>query len=101
LGIWVIDRIITELFAVDKCFKTSINNAHIKWKNSKTTNTPETISSAALPFSKRSASNMNSNGPYVMCHYDVVIGVCPLAGFKTVKVKPGKCSKQLTKHPFK
>jgi hypothetical protein len=49
---------------------TSINNAHIKWKNSKTSNTPETISSTIFGSAA------------------ILIGECPLAGFKTVKVKP-------------
>jgi hypothetical protein len=28
---------------------------------------------------------------WILCHYDLVIGECPLAGFKTVKVKPAFC----------
>jgi hypothetical protein len=68
---------------------TSINNAHIKWKNSKTTNTPETISSTNFG----SAVILQTLGVkyelhWTLRHYDLVIGECPLAGFKTVKVKP-------------
>jgi hypothetical protein len=63
---------------------TSINNAQIKWKNSKTTNTPETIYSTIFG----SAAILQTLGVKYELHYDLVIGECPLAGFKTVKVKP-------------
>jgi hypothetical protein len=67
---------------------TSIN-AHIKWKNSKTTNTPETISSTIFG----GAAILQTLGvkyemQWTLRHYDLVIGECPFAGFKTVKVKP-------------
>jgi hypothetical protein len=68
---------------------TSINNVHIKWKNSKTIKTPKTISSTIFG----STAILQTLGikyelQWTLRHYDLVIGECPLAGFKTVKVKP-------------
>jgi hypothetical protein len=77
------------LFAVNKCFK-QLPNANIKWKNSKTTNTPETISSTI--FGSGAAILQTLGVKYELQwplrHYDLVTGECPLTGFKTVKVKP-------------
>jgi hypothetical protein len=55
----------------------------------KTTNTPETISLTIFD----SAAILQTLGvkyelQWALRHYDLVIGGCPLAGFKMVKVKP-------------
>jgi hypothetical protein len=85
----VLDLIITELFAVKCLLTTSINNAHIKWKNSKTTNTPETISSTIFGSAAiLQTLGVNYELQWTLHHYDLVIGKCSLASFKTVQVKP-------------
>jgi hypothetical protein len=55
-------------------------------KNSKTTNTPETISSTIFG----SAAILQTLGVKYEIQWTLrhVTGECPLAGFKTVKVKP-------------
>jgi hypothetical protein len=58
-------------------------------ENSKTTNTPETISSTIFG----SAAILQTLGvkyehQWTLRHYDLVSGDCPLTGFKTAKVKP-------------
>jgi hypothetical protein len=58
-------------------------------EKTKTINNPETISSTIFG----SATSLQTLGvkyelQWTLSHYDLVIGECPLAGFKTVKVKP-------------
>jgi hypothetical protein len=67
---------------------TFINNAHIKWKNSKITNTPENISSTIFGSAAiLQTLSVKYELQWTLRHYDLY-GECPLAGFKTVKVKP-------------
>jgi hypothetical protein len=66
---------------------TSINNTHIKRKNSKTTNTSETISSGIFV----SAGILRTLGVkyeirWALRHCDPVNGECPVASYKQVKV---------------
>jgi hypothetical protein len=70
---------------------TSINNAHIKWNNSKTTNTPETIASTIFG----SAAILQTlvvkyEIQWTLRHCDPVIEESPLAGFNKVKVEPAR-----------
>jgi hypothetical protein len=66
----------------------------MKWKNSKTTTLPiEAISSTIFG----SAAILQTLGvkyelQWTLRPYDLVIGDCSLAGFKTVKVKPWICA---------
>jgi hypothetical protein len=63
---------------------TSINNTHIKWKNSKILNTSRNnfLVSGARPFSKHSVKII------ALRHCDPVIGQRPVDG--SIKVKVGK-----------
>jgi argonaute-like protein implicated in RNA metabolism and viral defense len=75
-------------FGFTHSLTTSINNAHIKWKNTK--NTPETISSTIFG----SVAILQTLGvkylvQWTLRHYDIVIGECPLVGMKTVKGQAG------------
>jgi hypothetical protein len=56
----------------------------------KTTHTPETISPTIFGISAAILQTLGVKYEFqwTLRHYDLVIGECPLAGFKTVKVKP-------------
>jgi hypothetical protein len=55
----------------------------------KTTNTPETIYSTIYGSAAiLQTLSVKYELEWTLRHYDLVIGECPLAGFKTVKVKP-------------
>jgi hypothetical protein len=50
---------------------------------------PETISSTIFGSAAiLQTPGVNYELQWTLRHYDLVIGECPLAGFKTVKVKP-------------
>jgi hypothetical protein len=68
-------------------YEVPYNNLPIK--NSKTTNTPETISSTIFGSAAiLQTLSVKYELQWALRHYNLVIGECPLAGFKTVKDKP-------------
>jgi hypothetical protein len=74
------------LFAVNKCFKTLTTSIHQQCphKNSKTIDSRNNFFGSAAILQ---TLGVKYELQWTLLHYDLVIGECPFAGFKTVKVK--------------